>query len=94
MVNYLKKSDTQQRSAKTAKVLNVGFSVAPTEVQKEGGRGGRGRGRGRGEGRGGEGRSEGRGRGGGGRGNGGGRRNNTTPDNKVDINDSAAFPSL
>lgn len=77
-----KKSDGPQRSAKTAKVKDIGFSVAPTETSKEGGRG-RGRGRGRGEGRG-----EGRGRGG----RGGGRRNNS--ENKVDINDSAAFPSL
>lgn len=82
-----KKKEQNQRSAKNSVVLDVGFSVAPTEVPREGGRG---RGRGRGEGRGGEGRGRGEGRGGRGRGGGGNRRH----ENKVDITDSNAFPAL
>lgn len=85
-----KKKEQNQRSAKSAVVLDVGFSVAPTETPRGEGRG---RGRGRGEGRGarGEGRGA-RGEGRGGRGGRGGRKNSA--ENKVDINDSAAFPSL
>jgi plasminogen activator inhibitor 1 RNA-binding protein len=89
-----KKKEQNQRSAKNAVILDVGFSVAPTETSRGEGRG---RGRGRGEGRGarGEGRGargEGRGARGEGRGGRGGRKNSA--DNKVDINDSTAFPSL
>lgn len=83
-----KKKEQNQRSAKNAVILDVGFSIAPTETPR-----GEGRGRGRGEGRGarGEGRGA-RGEGRGGRGGRGGRK--SSADNKVDINDSAAFPSL
>lgn len=81
-----KKKEQNQRSAKNNVILDVGFSVAPTEVPTR--EGGRGRGRGRGEG-GREGRGRGEGRGG--RGRGGGRRSN---DPKVDIHDSNAFPAL